>query len=202
MPRASRSFWKASERVGDQLDPGAERARLGGVGVECGVGGEGDAAQRQPGGDHRGEAGEPLGEVRLASGRVGDRTRVRGAVALGVLEWEQRPAHRADLGGGLGDLGDRRVTRVALSIAQLGQQLERPVEALAPQAAHPEVEVVGLVDRRRRCGRGGERRVHRPVHRQPLERVVGRCPRRRGSGRSSRSAATPRSRPPPSSGAR
>ncbi len=170
MPRASRSDWKASSESATRDEPGVERLLLRGVGVELAVGGDRDAAHGQTGGEHRREPGEPAGEIGVRRGRVDDRA-VVGGIAVLVPERGERPAHDADLGGRLGDLGDRRIAGVTLGVAQPGGRIKRVVEDVPPDALEPQREVLRLLDRGHRIARGGERRVHRPVHRQSLEGI-------------------------------
>ena len=107
-PRASRSRWKASSESNVSCRFLRQRLRLVGVRVVGAGRAHGGGADGQAGGEHRGEAGEPLRE-RVGGLRVGGGGRVGGLAVL--AERRERVAHVAGERGGARGLRHRGVAR-------------------------------------------------------------------------------------------
>ena len=125
-----------------------------------------DAAKREPGGQHRGEAGELAGEVVV---RVRDR-RLVGRIAVAVAERLQRTPNAVHL-----RRHPARARENGIAGGQVAESAERGQGRLLNRVAHagdPEGEVLGLLHGRDRHPRRGEGGRQVAVEAQSLERVV------------------------------
>ena len=172
-PRASRSAWKAASDWAIDRHARVERSRLRRMGVELGVGGQRHAAQRQPGGEHRRQAGQALREVGGRRLGVGDRAGVGGvpvrrcgtAPAPGGRSRPRTPprppARSPPRRSGAGHRPAGRPSRASVGTCR---PTPRRATARSPRACRSRppgcvaVASVGFI-----CA----------VHRQPLQRVVG-----------------------------
>ena len=186
MPRASRSAWNAASESATSFTPVSKVCAWPEWVSNWTVSRERHAAQRDPGGDHRREPGQPRRQIAGRGARVGDGAavdgagvRVRAAGRCGSCWWCGRAAAS---GGRSRPLRPRRRPvrsrgRASGAAASPSADAESSVQLrrVSPYAVHLDREVVRLVDRRHRVPGGGERRVHLAVHRQALE-WVGRVP--------------------------
>ncbi len=139
-----------------------------GVGVEMARRGHGRDLQRQPAGDHRREAGEPVGE-RIGRRRVGDRA------LEAVLEVAELAVEMVRLERGRAGRREAGVGRDRMQCAEVRRLLEhRGLERMGGNPGRDERVLVGGGERRDRHLRRRERRLERGVEREALERVVAR----------------------------
>ena len=157
---------EGEQRARGDVEAVRERLRLVRVRVVLARSRDRDAAERELGGEHRGEPGHLAREAVVAL-RV--RNRAAEAVVAVLRERRELAAQPVGLRGRLRGLVQERI---GAARAERCERLEHPVLDLAPDAGRPERVLVGRCQRGNRDPPGGQRRLQLVVEREPLKRVV------------------------------